>query len=360
MSDVQLTSSDPNRTLVDNYGRSKWKRLAIKIDGNEIQNIDDYDMLMCWYDLWKTSEEHRNLIQQSIIENSGGQTSNCIKHRIGAGDKTNNVEDQALAKAYSNKFSTPLDFEMLFSSMPFHQSGLIGQLTYELTANDYSKVIKSSRTGTGANEKPADGSYKESGISLEFEVIKNSRLAQEIKSEYQQTIMLYDRILRHRHIRLDNTQTVWNMNFNTPAKSLKGILMLFTKEKDWSRNTEKYINPEITNVKITVEGVPNQLYAQGMKMHHQFEECMKHFGGDRLKKNDHVIKELNLSHMKAIDYYTKNYGLWLEFRSTDDGKLHGSGRRIENASEGITTELDKNTGTGTARLLCALVYGCSN
>ena len=71
----------------------------------------------------------RNLIQQGIIENSGGQTSNCIKHRIGAGDKTNNVEDQALAKAYSNKFSTPLDFEMLFSSMPFHQSGLIGWLT---------------------------------------------------------------------------------------------------------------------------------------------------------------------------------------------------------------------------------------
>jgi len=37
--------------------------------------------------------------------------------------------------------------------------------------------------------------------------------------------------------------------------------------------------------------------------------------------------------------------LWLDFRSSDDGKLHGSGRRVKNASEGITLQLDKNAQT---------------
>ena len=47
-----------------------------------------------------------------------------------------------------------------------------------------------------------------------------------------------------------------------------------------------------------------------------------------------------------VDYYTDKYGLWLDFRSTDDNMLHGTSRRIENASEGITLAITKKGGTG--------------
>ena len=43
-------------------------------------------------------------------------------------------------------------------------------------------------------------------------------------------------------------------------------------------------------------------------------------------------------------YFTTNYALWLDLRSTDDNTLHGSGRRIENASEGITIQITKEQG----------------
>ena len=46
--------------------------------------------------------------------------------------------------------------------------------------------------------------------------------------------------------------------------------------------------------------------------------------------------------------------MWLDFRSSDDCKMHGSGRRVENASEGITLQLDKNA--QTAGLLNCYVY----
>jgi len=40
-------------------------------------------------------------------------------------------------------------------------------------------------------------------------------------------------------------------------------------------------------------------------------------------------------------YFRNQYALWLDFRSSDDPKLHGSGRRVENATEGVTLQLDK-------------------
>ncbi|GFR65773.1 hypothetical protein ElyMa_005540000, partial [Elysia marginata] len=40
-------------------------------------------------------------------------------------------------------------------------------------------------------------------------------------------------------------------------------------------------------------------------------------------------------------YLTSKYALWLDLRSTDDDQLHGTGRRVENASEGVTIQITK-------------------
>ena len=49
------------------------------------------------------------------------------------------------------------------------------------------------------------------------------------------------------------------------------------------RDTEEFYNPEIINVEVTVEGSPNEPYAQNMKYRHQYDEIMKHFGEGCLK-----------------------------------------------------------------------------
>ena len=54
----------------------------------------------------------------------------------------------------------------------------------------------------------------------------------------------------------------WNWSFNTPCKSLKGILELFEEEKSYERDTSKFYNPRMQKVFVIVEGKPNQLYAQ--------------------------------------------------------------------------------------------------
>ena len=246
---VELTSAvDANRTLVSNIGRAIIKKLAVKFEGNEIMSVDDFDVLACYRDLWKTKSEKRNAIRQGIISTEGCM-ENCIKLRINAGNKdATNAQDKAIADVYGNKFIIPLDFEMLDSAAPYYQAGLGNRLCYELTFNDYNRVTKSAVS----SPKVPGAKYKITDISLEYEIATMA--------------LLYDRILRHRKIIVNKSDTVWNWAFNTPCKSLKGILVLFEEERSYTRDTSKFYNPKIQKVSVIVEGKPNQLYAQGIEI----------------------------------------------------------------------------------------------
>ena len=47
---ITLVGTDANRTLVDNLGRNIIRKLVVKLEGNEIISIDDYDVLFSYYD----------------------------------------------------------------------------------------------------------------------------------------------------------------------------------------------------------------------------------------------------------------------------------------------------------------------
>ena len=213
---ISLAGTDVNRTLVGNLGRNIIRKLIVKLEGNEIINIDDYDILYSYYDCWKCKTERLNTVFQGIVE-ADSQTENSIKHRINAGDKANNAKDQTVASIYDNRFCIPLDFEILESSLPLYQYGLGSHLTYELTFADCSNVIKS---------MDPDATYTISNISLEFDTIINASLASQIRTEYMKSSILYDRILRARIIPLNNSDTSFSVDINSPSKSLKGVLPL--------------------------------------------------------------------------------------------------------------------------------------
>ena len=182
-----------------------------------------------------------------------------------------------------------------------------------------------------------DATYTISNISLEFDTIINASLASQIRTEYMKSSILYDRILRARIIPLNKCDTSFSVDINSPSKSLKGVLLIFTQERSvtkFARDTEEFYNPKITKVEVTVEGVPNELYAQNMENRHQYDEIVKHFAEGRLKEAGAIQKDLQLHNVNTASYYTDKYALWLDFRTIDDNRLHGSGRRLENTSEG--------------------------
>ena len=211
-------------------------------------------------------------------------------------------------------------------------------------------------TTTEIKAGKTDAKYSISDISLEYEIVTHPVLANSIKLEYQTMALLYDRVLRHRQIQVNKSDTIWNWSFNTPCRSLKGILVLFEKEPVFARDTSKFYNPKIEKVSITVEGKPNQLFSQGMRSFEQYDEICKYFAEGKQKDNEasEVQKHLQLYDLSIGDYLTNNYALWLDFRTIDENSLHGTGRRIENASECITLQIEKKA--EAAGKLNAYVY----
>ena len=142
-------------------------------------------------------------------------------------------------------------------------------------------------------------------------------------------VLLYDRILRHRQIPVNKSDTIWNWSFNTLCKSLTGILVLFEEEKLYVRDTSKFYNPKIQKVSVIVAGKPNQLYAQGMRSFEQYDEARKYFSEGKLQDNDanEVQAQVQLHDLSVEEYLTNKYALWLDFIMIDENSLHGMGRQ---------------------------------
>ena len=282
---ISLVGTDVNKTLVKNLDRNIVRKLVVKLEGNEIISTDDYDILYSYYDSWKCKTERLNAVFQGIVEASG-QTENAIKHRINASNKASNASDETVASIFNNKFCIPLDLEIFESSFPLYQCGLGSCLTYELTFADYSDVIKATNP---------DATFMLSNISLEFDTIINASLSSQIRTEYMKCSILYDRILRSCIIPLNKSDTSFSVDINSVSKSLKGVLLIFTQERSatkFGRDTEEFYNPKVTKVEITVEGSPNELYAQNMEYRHQYDEIIKHFAEGWLKEAGFIQKDL--------------------------------------------------------------------
>ena len=59
-------------------------------------------------------------------------------------------------------------------------------------------------------------------------------------------------------------------------------------------------------------------------------------------------KALALADVTLLSFLDNKYALWLDMRTTDDIQLHGSGRCIENRSDGITIKIAKTAGPAGA------------
>ena len=94
--------------------------------------------------------------------------------------------------------------------------------------NYFQRLQRATKSAVSSPNIP-DAKYKIIDISLEYEIVSQPDLARSIRSEYQSMALLYDRILRHRQISVNKSDTMWNWSLNTPCKSLKGIL-LFEEE----------------------------------------------------------------------------------------------------------------------------------
>ena len=93
-----------------------------------------------------------------------------------------------------------------------------------------------------------------------------------------------------------------------------------------------------------------------MRSFEQYDEICKYFAEGKQRDNDvnEIQKHLQLYNLSSGEYLTDRYALWLDFRMIDENELQGTGWRIENASEGITLQIEKKAESAGA--LNAYIY----
>ena len=86
---------------------------------------------------------------------------------------------------------------------------------------------------------------------------------------------------------------------------MQGLLLLFLdKHDDFANENEEFYNPSIKKILVSINGMPHQLYAGGLKARDIYPELKKYF----YKENSDVTCEEFLSKKNWIlDRYALEY-----------------------------------------------------
>ena len=107
---------------------------------------------------------------------------------------------------------------------------------------------------------------------------------------------------------------------------------------------------------VTIEGKPNQLYAQGIRPFEQYNDVCKYFaiGKQRDAIANEAQKHLQLHDLGMREYLNDKYALWIDFRMIDESTLQGTGRKVGSEGRGITLQIKKKAESSGA--LNAYIY----
>ena len=104
---------------------------------------------------------------------------------------------------------------------------------------------------------------------------------------------------------------------NLSVRSLQGLLLLFLDKRDgFANKNEEFYNPSIKKTLITINGVPHELFAAGLKAR-----------GICLELSKHSYKEN--SDMTWEQFLTTNFWLWIDTRASANNAFHGNGMTVE-------------------------------
>jgi len=332
--DIELASAanggEVNNYLVQNVSRALVSKMVVNFAGTTLQDRSGYDLFKIYEDLFLSQEQRDDMILEGI------QSIDLCKIRSNAGDKkTSGVDaENKLNENFGTKYIIQLDHEILTDHGVFFPQALYNNLVFELTLAEAAHVLIGS--------KPTKLKYKLTNIQLGYEMIRSEQLAQEAASVYtSRKEFLYDHVQLSETIPLKrDTDTRLNIKVNSQRKSLKAILVLFTEPYTaGTRDSEKYVFPDLKKVKVTINSSPSMLYNEGIDTMDLWREARRFFVCEK-NKTEHM----NLKLFLAGD----RFGLLVDLRSMVECSMHGGGTCLVNSTDGVQLELKrKASGSGT-------------
>ena len=214
--------SNTKSWFLNNLSKMLQKRLRIRLAGETVYDNNAENMYEVYKDLWKTNSDRLDMIEYGI----GNENLRKLISKDDSGAKSGNtqkVSDALMLSIYGHKQKICLDKIIRDHGLyaPFFMNN---NFRYVITLPESNEVMTVQASQTL-------GTYTLEDLQLEYETIENMDIANEIAEKYS-----IGRSLSYEHITLMKTvvwaaaSTLMNENINIPRKSMKAIVLLFTKQ----------------------------------------------------------------------------------------------------------------------------------
>ena len=318
--------SNTKSSFLNNLSNLLQKRYQIRLAGETVYDNNGESLFNIHKDLYKSNSQRDKMIEYGI-----GSTN--LRKLIGkddsgatSGDATK-VSEKLMYDIYGTKQKICLDKIIRDHGLyaPFHMNN---NFRYIITLPQASEIMVA-QTGQTL------GNYSLENMELEYETIENQSVANEVSS-----LFASGRSLSYEHVTLMKT-TVWaaastliNENITIPRKSMKAIVMLFTNTT--RKDSEEFVYPNISEVKLIIEGVPNQVYSKGITKSRFYDEAKRLFGS----------KDERDQFITPQKFYKDKFALVIDLRSNEETNKTGHGKKIVNTQNGVLLEMKKTAHTG--------------
>ena len=307
--------------FLNNLSKLLKSRLVVKFSGEIVYDNTGESILEIYKDLWKPDYERADMIQYGIgnenvrkliSKDSSGATSGT----------TQKVSDKLMFDIFGTKQCLKLE-KILSTHGLYAPYGMLNNFQYVITLPKASDIMV-------AQSGQSVAGYSLENL-LEYETIENMDLAEKVLTEYSTGRSLsfnHDTLMKT--VEWNKDATLHNETINIPRKSMKAVVLLF-KNKTIT-DSEEFVYPNITEVKVSIEGIPNSIYSQGIPKSRFFEEAFRIF---------HCGYESCESVMSLEKFYKDSFALVVDLRTINDNFVYGDGKRLVNTQSGILLEIKK-------------------
>ena len=316
----------------NNLSKLLTKELTLKMAGEVVFSNTGESVMEVYKDLWRTPKERGNLIEYGIANENLRKLISKDDSGATSGD-AEKVSDGLMFNVLGTKQRIKLG-KILEDHGLYAPYSMINNLQYSITLPSASEIMK-------AQSGEAVEGYSLENLELEYETIENQELANEATEIYETGKSLdFDHVTLMKTTEWDKDSTLINETINLPRRSMKAVVLLFKSKTP--TESEEYLYPNIQEVKVTIEGVPNSVYSQGIPKSRLHEEAGRLFGRYHNCEKSVPIR----------DFYKDQFACVVDLRTYEDSNVFGVGRKLVNTQSGVLLEIKKLA--TAANVLCKI------
>jgi hypothetical protein len=303
--DFKLESAGTVDDIPDHLTAAIVDKYELKVNGKDVLTIDKYNHYKIYRELWKSEEDYKNSKARGI------QSDAEKKQRHGLETAT-----QPSAKVFGERYWFNLGHFLLNSAF-----------SPQAINNDIEVILKFN-----------SGDYTIKNIHLEYDYIMERNLANDIRSKYSNHSHYIDGVHCSTTKTVDSAAGDFEININASYDSLRGVLILY---KDSLNTGYVYKNPNITKLKVDIDGRTNQVYSSDYQPEYAWLSAKTYF--DTYKTN----------HTTFDNFYGNNYCTFIDLRTINNEKAHGTGRSVRDY---VKLKFTKEATSSDYKAIVYLIY----